>query len=199
MIILLNGATSAGKSSIVKELQLVFDDLFLGMNVDKFLSMVPSKYQGFGAKAKQMWCWEKSSDTNGELVKLNMGARGNSYVLGIYECVKIMAKRNFNIIVDDVCLDEKLMKQIAANLNQFKIYFVGVMCNLDILEQRERSRGNRVIGSARGQHNVVHSFYEYDVTVDTSQTSSRDCALQIKEFVENNPNPQVLKSWAAKK
>lgn len=46
---------------------------------------------------------------------------------------------------------------------------------------------------------MVHSFYEYGVTIDTSQTSSRDCTLQIKEFVENNPNPQILKAWTAKK
>jgi hypothetical protein len=37
------------------------------------------------------------------------------------------------------------------------------------------------------------------LNVDTSQISSRDYALQIKEFVENNPNPHVFKKLAAKK
>lgn len=193
MIILLNGASSAGKSSIMKELQVLFDDLFLGMGCDKFMSMVPSSKQGFGVKATQMWIWEKSSDSSGALLTLNVGPRGKLYILGMYDCIKIMAERGFNIIIDDVCLDAELMKQIAANLNQFKIYFVGVMCRVDILEQREYLRGNRIIGSARGQYDIVHSAYSYDITVDTSETSALDCALQIKEFIEKNPEPYAFK------
>ncbi|MCK4265228.1 hypothetical protein KAW80_02620 [Candidatus Babeliales bacterium] len=46
MIILLNGVTSSDKSSIAKELQVLFDVLNIGC--DKFMSMVPSQYQGFG-------------------------------------------------------------------------------------------------------------------------------------------------------
>jgi chloramphenicol 3-O phosphotransferase len=193
VIILLNGASSCGKSSIAKELQLVFDDLFLGMSVDKFMSMVPSTHQGLGAKAAPMWSWKKGFDDYGELMTLQVGPRGNSYILGMYECIGIMAERGFNIIVDDVCLDAELLKQIAAKLSQFKMYFIGVMCPLHILEKRERVRGNRVITSARGQHDSVHRFYEYDLMVDTSEASARDCALQIKTFVEKNPGPQALK------
>jgi chloramphenicol 3-O phosphotransferase len=195
MIILLNGASSAGKSSIAKELQIVFEDLFLGMSVDKFLSMVPSNYQGFGVNAAQMWRWEKSFDDYGELMTLKVGPRGQSYVLGMYDCVKVMAERGFNVIVDDVCLDPELLKQCVAKLRVFKIYFIGVTCQLNVLEERERLRGNRVINSARGQHGVVHRSYEYDLMVDTSQTSACDCALQIKAFVEKNPEPQAFKRF----
>jgi chloramphenicol 3-O phosphotransferase len=44
---------------------------------------------------------------------------------------------------------------------------VGVTCPIDILEQREHARGDRVLGRARGLAEVVHSFMSYDVTVDT--------------------------------
>lgn len=193
MIILLNGASSSGKSSIVKELQILFDDLFLGMSIDKFMSMVPSDYQGLGIKASQMWSWEKTSDNQGELMTLKMSARGKSYILGMYECIEIMTKRSFNVIVDDVCLDADLLKIIATKLYPLKIYFVGVTCQIHVLEERERLRGNRVINTARDQHDKVHRFYEYDVMVDTSKTSTRDCALQIKAFIEKNPEPQMFK------
>lgn len=194
MIILLNGASSSGKSSIAKELQFIFDDLFLGMSIDKFMSMVPSNPQSLGAKSAEMWSWEKSSDDRGELMTLNVSPRGKSYILGMYECVRIMAARGFDIIVDDVCLDVELLQQIATMLSQFKVYFIGVTCQLHVLEERERSRGNRIINSARSQHGVVHRFYKYDVTVDTSETSAHDCALHIKTYIEKNSNPQAF-SW----
>ncbi|MFA6527525.1 MAG: hypothetical protein WCT20_03830 [Candidatus Babeliales bacterium] len=194
MIILLNGASSAGKSSIVKALQTILDGLFLGMSVDKFMSMVPANYQGFGAKAAQMWSWEKGFDDRGsKLMTLNVGPRGNSYVLGMYECVRIMAVRGFDIIVDDVCLDAELLRQIAQLLEPFPVYFFGITCQLDVLEQREYQRGNRVVGSARAQYEVVHNPYTYDLTVDTTMTSAHDCALQIKAFIENNAGPQAFK------
>jgi chloramphenicol 3-O phosphotransferase len=193
MIILLNGASSSGKSSIAKELQLIFDDLFLGMGCDKFMSMVPSNYQGVGAQSKSMWSWKKASSNHGELMTLNVGPRGKTYILTMYECIGLMAERGFNVIVDDVCLDAILLKQVAAKLNTFDVYFVGVTCQLPVLEERERSRGNRIIGSARGQHNIVHNCYEYDLMVDTSEASSHDCALQIKTFVEKNSKPQAFR------
>lgn len=193
MIILLNGASSAGKSTILKELQVVFDDLFLGMSVDKFMSMVPPNHQGFGSKAAQMWSWEQSFDQQGELMTLKVGPLGKSYILGMYECIRVMAERGFNVIVDDVCLDAELLRQIATQLAQFKVYFIGITCELPILEERERLRGNRVIHSARSQHGVVHSFCEHDLIIDTSKTSARDCALKIKTFVEENPTPQAFR------
>ena len=194
MIILLNGASSAGKSSIAKELQLILDDLFLNMSMDKFMSMVPVEYQGMGIKAAPMWSWEKSFDDKGELLKLKLGDKGKSYVLGVYESVVIMAKRKFNIIVDDVCLDKKLLQQIAVKLSPFKVYFIGVSCKIDILEKRERLRGNRVINTARAQHNIVHCNYSYDFMVDTSENSAKNCALQIKEFIKENSDPQAFKN-----
>ncbi len=193
MIILLNGASSAGKSSIAKELQLIFDDLFLGMGCDKFMSMVPSTHQHVETTAIEMWNWEQGFDNRGEFLTLNVGPRGKTYILTMYECIGLMAERGFNVIVDDVCLDASLLKQVAAKLSPFDVYFIGITCQLPILEERELLRGNRIIGSARGQHNVVHSCYEYDLTIDTSKTSTRDCALQIKTFIEKNPQPQAFK------
>jgi hypothetical protein len=56
---------------------------------------------------------------------------------------------------------------------------VGVICPLDILEARERSRGDRVIGRARGLVDVVHCFCGYDVVVDTGHAQVEACVAEI--------------------
>ena len=43
-IILLNGASSAGKSSIVKVLQTILSEAYLEAGIDKFLFMLPHDY-----------------------------------------------------------------------------------------------------------------------------------------------------------
>jgi len=187
-IILLNGASSSGKSSIVKELQSLFvDEPLLNMGADRFMSMIPKDYQGFGKKAGCMWAWEKVQGDSGEIVTLKLGDLGEKFVLGVYRCIKMMYQDGFNVIVDDVWMEKELLNKIFADiLSDCKVYFIGVNCDLQILQEREIARNNRVVGSTRGQHELVHQFCEYDFVVDTSQTSSRDCALKIKEFIDAN-------------
>ena len=60
---------------------------------------------------------------------------------------------------------------------------VGVTCPIDVLEARERSRGDRVLGRARGLAEVVHTFMTYDVTVDTGTTPTEECVAAILKAV----------------
>jgi chloramphenicol 3-O phosphotransferase len=48
-----------------------------------------------------------------------------------------------------------------------------------VAEQREKARGDRPIGNARGQYALVHSFRQYDLEVDTSLASPEECAQTI--------------------
>lgn len=199
-IIILNGASSSGKSSILKELQLLFPEPYIGMGVDRFMSMVSSAHQGFGAHAEQMWAWKKSQDSTGkELMELKLGHLGKRYIMAMYTCISQMAHEGFPVIVDDVCMDKALLQKIAAEiLSEHTVYFIGVHCSLPVLEERERLRNNRVINSARGQYELVHQGYEYDFTVDTSNTTAHDCAVQIKNYIETNSVPQAMKNLIKK-
>ena len=57
--------------------------------------------------------------------------------------------------------------------------WVGVHCPLPIAEQRERERGDRTVGTVRGQYAVVHAHRTYDLDVDTSAATPRECAEAI--------------------
>ena len=54
-----------------------------------------------------------------------------------------------------------------------------VVCPIEVLEQRERSRGDRVLGRARGLAAVVHGFRDYDVVVDTGAAGPDECAAAV--------------------
>ena len=57
--------------------------------------------------------------------------------------------------------------------------WVGVHCPLAIAEQRERERGDRIVGTVRGQHALVHTFRKYDIDIDTSVAAPQECAEAI--------------------
>ena len=64
---------------------------------------------------------------------------------------------------------------------------MGVHCPLALAEQRERERGDRIVGTVRGQHAVVHTFRNYDVDIDTSVATPRECAEAILAVLDARP------------
>ena len=63
------------------------------------------------------------------------------------------------------------------------VLWVGVRCDPDIAAGREIARGDRVVGMAVSQAEIVHRGVGYDVEVDTSHTESLDCARAIAAYV----------------
>ncbi len=88
------------------------------------------------------------------------------------------------VIFDHVLHDRAMSESFRRATAGLDVFTVGVTCPLDILEARERARGDRVLGRARGLADVVHTFCGYDVTVDTGAMSTEACAAAILEALD---------------
>ena len=53
-----------------------------------------------------------------------------------------------------------------------RLCYVGVHCDLDVLEQPERGRADRINGYARRQYQDIHLGATYDIEVDTTTTGA---------------------------
>jgi len=81
--------------------------------------------------------------------------------------VRTIVDRGNPVIFDHVLHDRDMFESWQKAFNGLAVFSVGVVCPIDILEARERTRGDRSIGRARGLVDVVHSFCSYDIVVDT--------------------------------
>jgi chloramphenicol 3-O phosphotransferase len=75
-------------------------------------------------------------------------------------------------------LDESVRDHWFEILRPLGAFFVGVSCDLNELERRERERGNRP-GLARWSTQRVHSGVRYDMTVETTSKTPMRCAEEI--------------------
>ena len=57
--------------------------------------------------------------------------------------------------------------------------WVGVRCDGAVAAGREIARGDRMIGMAASQAEVVHHDIVYDLQVDTTRTEALECARTI--------------------
>ncbi len=183
-IILLNGTSSSGKTSVVRALQEVLNEPFLEAGVDKFLWMLPGRYLN-----RPLW-----DDVLGLAVQA--GQVGERLISGMHHAIAALSRAGSNVVADHVLVESRWLQECAALFSGLPAYLIAVRCPLAILEQREQMRANRTPGQARAQCDRVHAHGVYDLEVDTGRLSPIDCALQIKELLDSSLPPTALRRIA---
>lgn len=159
-IILLNGVSSAGKSTLAKELVKILPDYF-HFSVDDF-----------------------------DLIIERMEDRENERLIPVeteyffHRSIAMFSDRGVNLIVDHVIHDEFTRDDWFEVLAGYPVLSVGVHCPLDELERREKARGDRTIGQAKRQLEFVHRDVVYDVEVDTFHEDREECIMRIFETLK---------------
>ncbi|MCJ8323850.1 MAG: AAA family ATPase [Rhizobiales bacterium] len=180
-IIFLNGASSAGKTSIVKQLQATLGNNYLHIGIDKFLGMMPEKSNDWvGETPTDGFYWQKIALANGApAFKIAVGEYGKKINNAYRKTVANLAQMGLKLIVDDVTNGNEELQLWKKLLKPYKIVYIGVFCDVETLKAREIQRGNRKLGTAIEQYQRVHNGIEYDLTVDTGKFSVEQCAQMI--------------------
>jgi chloramphenicol 3-O phosphotransferase len=180
-IILLNGTSSAGKTSIVRALQNMLEEPYLEAGIDKFIWMLPERYL-----ERPLW-----DDVLG--LATQAGGTGHTLVLGMHHAIEALSRTGNNVIADHVLVEARWRQDCIQRFSELPAFFVGVRCPLEIVEQWEKARRNRTLGQARAQFAVVHGPGVYDVEVDTSRDTAEACALQIVTRIKTGEPPSALR------
>jgi chloramphenicol 3-O phosphotransferase len=185
-VIYLNGTSSAGKSSIARALQGMLDDLYLHVSLDVFMQMVPP--HGWDREGGMVIAPLKE----GEGLQFEFGPLCQTLFSGFHRSLTALASAGNNLIVDDVLMERRWLREAVEALTSHEVCFVGVRCPVEVAEERERTRSNRAIGTARGQYNQVQMHGIYDVEVDTSILTPAECAQRILATQQQEPRPSTF-------
>jgi len=170
-VIVLNGASSAGKTSIGRCLQSMLSTSWVLLGIDDLIRAVPDKGIDNGTLLHV-----------GETGQVAFGPGWRSLEASWSVGIAAIAASGTGVIVDEVLLDGGAGQQrLRAALSTLQVLWVGVICDRDIAREREALRTDRVAGQADAQALVVHEGVEYDLVVDTSRTTSESCAAMILE------------------
>lgn len=179
-IILLNGTSSSGKSSILSSIQNTFAEPFLDTGIDKFIWMLPKRYLD-----RPLW-----DDVLGLAVEA--GDRGRSLFSGMHHAIAALSRRGNNVVADHVLVEKAWWSECAGLFHDRPAYLVKVFCPLDVLLEREARRPSRTPGQAQAQFDRVHLYPECDLEVDTSQLTADACARLIYERITSEIPPQAF-------
>jgi chloramphenicol 3-O phosphotransferase len=181
-IILLNGTSSAGKSSVAVALQRILPAPALLFGADMLGLICPPAYAG-GAHAAEGVSWEPVPGSDPPSTAMLFGPYGHALVTGLHRAVATFARLGHTVLVDHILQERAWLLDCLAVWRGLPVLAVGVRCPLAVAEQRERERGNRVLGVARWQSSRVHAGLRYDLEVETAEQRPRACAEQIAAYL----------------
>jgi chloramphenicol 3-O phosphotransferase len=177
-VVLLNGTSSSGKSSIATELLRVLPGPWFHLSADAV--------NGMRGRARSL---ELESDALDAAL-----ARTRA---GFHRVVAGMARAGNDVVADCVLSERWRLLDCLDVLADCDVLFVGVRCDPVELDRRERARGDRLPGSAAAQAPLVHAHGDYDLECDTTATSPADCAAQITAFLTTRPRPTAFDRLSA--
>jgi chloramphenicol 3-O phosphotransferase len=181
-VIFINGCTSSGKTSIARKLQERLSGFWLTSGIDHAIAMAPLSMHhhpdGFSF----------DTDDRGE-VRLNFGPLGWGLLLAHQRAAAAMSGGGAGVILDEVMVVPGLLDSWLTALAGHDVWMIGLHCDLPELERREIARGDRRIGQARGQFDLVHHGMRYDLELDTTNRSADDLASAIAHFIEASLGP----------
>lgn len=193
-VIVLNGGSSSGKSSIARHLLGALDGTWLSLGVDNLVEALGERGEdaaiAFGA--------------DGGVV---VGERFRRAEAAWWAGVAAIARSGVGVVLDDVLLDGAVSQaRLRAGLVGLDVLWVGVRCSAEVAARREAGRPDRVAGMAASQADLVHDGVSYDIEVDTAASGAAGCADAIAALVDLRPRsatsqPMVVDydpSWPAR-
>jgi len=153
-IIYLNGPTSSGKTTLAKALQEKLSEPFLHIGIDRLIGFMPDKLNNWeGGSAPEGFSWKKATDLSGHPTsEIVAGPFAQRISATLIDFAFLLASQNYNLIIDDVALGAIQVERWKKALQKFDVLYVSVVTSLEILEKREKERGDRMVGSARDQY-----------------------------------------------
>lgn len=168
-LILLNGASSAGKTTLCRALRDALPVPFLHFSLDLFMfeaDVLPRTPDG------RVRDWE--------------GIRPQVFS-GFNRCLPALLDAGNNLVVDYIIETPQMWAEFQRCLEGHDVLLVGLHCPLDELERREQARGDRGTGDARRDAETVHTFTAYDLELDCLMPLSQQVAQVIHAWEQRRP------------
>lgn len=155
-IILLNGASSSGKSTLARELQQRLPAPFWHYSIDH---LNDAKVLPESRIARGEFPWPTLRE---------------AFFDGFHRSVAAFAAAGNNLVVEHIVETREWLHRLLRLLDGCDVFFVGVHCPLEELERRERLRGDRRPGEAAADLHVVHTFAGYDFECSSVEPVERN-------------------------
>ena len=169
-VVVLNGTSSSGKTTIARAFQELAPGLFLNFSIDSILYALPLS--------------ARDRITSGaDFSDLGIPNLVRAY----YSCVRRLLELGHDLVIDNAITARYQAEALKEAVDGHRVLMVGLDCAADVLAQRERERGDRRAGMAVAQCAHIHTWLQYHLRIDSASESAGDAAARIVAALQSLP------------
>jgi chloramphenicol 3-O phosphotransferase len=201
-IVLLNGVSRSGKTSIAHAMQEQFDGVWMNLGMDVHISATPSRYRpGVGLRPQRA---EHDRIKPGRVPLETLEDLVPVLYAALYESIAAHSRLGLNVVADvyhhDVYTKPRgILADCARRLHGLPVLFVGVHAPTEVIWQRREDTWGQVrhevddgVRSAVELGQRAAAEHRYDLELDTSQLTIDACVEAIRKHLVEGPPGSVL-------
>lgn len=197
-LIILNGGSSAGKTSLGRALQDLYEEPYLLLGIDAFWMAIPPKQLDLEHVEPRYYTCKSHFENGLEYFEITPGPILDRVMRVRYEAIARYLDAGFNVIADDVMWKREWLLDALEIFRGYRVIFVGVYVSDAEGARREQVRGDRHPGWDRGSARFAHRDAIYDLTVDTTAEPPDAIARRIRNLLESETMPTAFDQLRAK-
>lgn len=199
-IVLLHGASSAGKSTLSRAVQQLSPEIFLHVGIDtavlyyahlRYLNGVPenetdqswkkpnytpTKFHKLGIS----WIAPGPNEENPyPYLRMQIGTVGRQSVSAMYATMAEMSRLGFNVISDHCFHYPNALAEAQHRFSGLPVTYVKLCPSLETIKRREQERGDRMTGMGESVYYQMLSDFPADIELDTGVHSPEEGARAV--------------------
>lgn len=170
-LILINGASSAGKTTLCRAVRDAMPAPFLHFSLDFFMfgaNVLPRTLEG----------------------KIRDWPHLRPHVFqGFNRCLPALLDAGNNLVVDYIIETPAMWAEFGQFLHGHDVFLIGLHCPAEELERREQVRADRRAGDARRDAETVHTFTHDDLELDCTEPLAENVQKVIRACENREGQP----------
>lgn len=203
-LIIVNGASSCGKTSTCRAMQDLFTEQYVLLGLDVFSQITPPKQNNMQTIEPSYFTAKEYMKDGLSYFHITTGPLLDRVIITSYEAVAVYLNAGINVIADQLFWSPRWFRAALDTFIPFHVFLVGLWVSDEEGARREQKRGggdaNDVIGNGRlGGWNrtsaeTTHKNMIYDFILDNTHLSIAETAASIKQAFEKTPQPTAFKT-----
>ena len=192
-LVIINGGSSAGKSTLCRELQnhLMPTEVTFHLGIDAFGFALPSNSIQIHNPDPTLFSTKEYVENGKPYFEIVPGPTLDRCMAARWRAVRGCLDSGISVVADEVCWKEEWLKDAVHIFKGYDVYFVGAFVSDAEGERREVFRKDRANGWNRASQRVAHRWSAYDIEIDTTDKSPQELASWLKARLEET-KPKVF-------
>lgn len=181
-VVVLDGPRCVGRTTTLVALQRAWPEVRSG---PLLASGIGAALDAFGPGARR---WAElvmpAASEAAPGAHVGWGPLGRELVVGMHRSAAAWAHAGMDVAIDHVLLDHLTARDLQAALIGLPVLHVGMTCDPDVLEDRERAVHGTGIGTAEAQAAATRDVAVRDLMLDTTEATTAELVDAILDAVD---------------